>query len=98
MTSVSTNSNIPPEVLSSVQEKIQLLEAALIAKDPELRTHLQAIHKTLLTYPETVALLRDEEIGTTIRAMEAYTNTKIVEDKVKGTGGSRKQKVNLDMF
>jgi hypothetical protein len=86
---------IPPEQLARLDQALSSLEKALLEQDPLLPNHLAASHKVLISYPETVHLLEDEEIARLIKAAEIHTNTKIVAEAAKGKGGSKK-KISAD--
>jgi hypothetical protein len=58
--------------------RLQLLEDALIARDPMMKTHLLEIHKQMITYEELVHLLTDEQIGIIMAAQQNHTNTVLV--------------------
>lgn len=84
---------IPEQVLADLQMKMASLEAALLAKDPEMPNHLRESHRLLITYPESVHLLDDSEIHTLIAAAEEHTKVKIVQEAAKGKG-TRKKEIN----
>lgn len=83
---------IPPDVLASLQIKLNSLEAALVKQDPEMKNHLRESHALLITYPESVHLLQDSEIANLVKAAEEWTKTKIVEEAAKGKGATGKRK------
>lgn len=93
----SAPEGVPQEVMEACFERIGKLEDMLLAKDKDMPTHLQAIHASLIRYPEVVALLRDDEIHQIVKAAEEYVGQKIVAETAKG-GGRKVGKVNLDMF
>jgi hypothetical protein len=63
---------------SQLMQRLSGLEAALVATDPEIKSHMKEIHKLLITYEELVHLLSDEEIGKIMGAQQALTNTMLV--------------------
>lgn len=83
---------ITPETISQLQAAMSELEAALLRVDAALPGHLQASHRLLTSYPESVHLLTDEGVHQLIRAAQEYTKTKIIADKAtkKSTGGRSK--------
>lgn len=74
----------PQELL--LLQKLDALEAALLAKDPLMPTHLAAIHKQLVTYEELVHFLTDEQIGKIMAAQQVHTNTTLVQSLTSKTG------------
>lgn len=82
---------IPTDVLNKLSMSLASLEAALLAKDPLMPQHLRSTHQLLISYPETVHLLDDNEIASIIDAAEIHTKTQIIKDTVtKGTGTKKK--------
>ena len=86
---------IPPDIYQSLDSKLRALEASLLKLDPELPKHLRESHALLITYPESVHLLQDEEIANLVRAAEQWTKTSIVNDANKGTTGRGKKKIDV---
>jgi len=84
---------IPEQILLELRLKMGSLEAALLAKDPEMPNHLRESHRLLITYPESVHLLDDNEIHCLIEAAEEHTKVKIVQEAAKGKG-TRKKEIN----
>lgn len=91
----SAPSAIPAEVLASLNQKLGLLEQALLAKDPQMPNHLRETHRLLISYPESVHLLSDGDIKTVLAAAQEYTQVKIVTEKPKSGTGSKK-KISAD--
>ena len=82
---------IPDEIMSKLEDSLAKLEQALLEKDVMMPQHLRNTHSLLITYPETVHLLDDEEIARIIDAAEIHTKTEIVKAAAKGKGASRKK-------
>lgn len=80
---------VPKNVMEELKTAIQRVEAGLFEQDPEMRNHLRESHKLLLSYPETVHLLDDEEIRSLIDAQIKLTNTMIVSEVAKKTKTSK---------
>jgi hypothetical protein len=82
---------IPQDVLHRLESSLASLEAALLSKDPLMPQHLRNTHSLLISYPETVHLLDDNEIARIIDAAEVHTKTEIVKAAASGrsTGGTR---------
>lgn len=93
MKSVSENANIPHDILSKLEMNLASLESSLLSKDPMMPQHLRNIHSLLISYPETVHLLEDDEIAKIIEGAQVHTKTEIVKATAKGTSasGSRKK-------
>ena len=91
-------SKVPQDIYSKLDAALSSLEQALLAKDPMMKNHLRESHALLVTYPETVVLLKPGEVNTLIRAAEQHTNTQIVSDIAKGksSGITRKKNVSVD--
>lgn len=79
---------IPPGVMTILQDHMRNLEKALLVNDPQMPSYLKESHRILITHPETVHLLDDEEIGQLITAAQKFTDTQIVAAlaKTKSTG------------
>ena len=90
MKELAVDSKLPKEVYDRLEMSLASLEAALIAKDPMMPQHLRNSHAVLVSYPETVNLLRDEEIATLIDAAEIHTKTEVVKAVASGKGKSDK--------
>lgn len=78
---IPESTTIPTDTLQRLQDSLNSLQTSLLALDPCMPNHLRETHKLLVSYPETVALLDDNEIKNLITAAENYTNVKIVTDK-----------------
>ena len=88
---------IPPETLEKLRMHLASLEGKLTAGDPEIKEHLRNTHSLLITYPETVHLLDDDEIRGLIILQQDYAQTQIVKEVAKGGAGSRsKKQITLD--
>lgn len=87
---------IPADVLHTLKMALGNLEMALLKQDPLMPNHLRESHRLLITYPETVHLLDDEEIAKLIQAAEIHTKTKIIKEAASGKGGGKKAKVSVD--
>lgn len=87
---------IPADVYAKLDMSLRSLEQALLAADPLMPKHLQETHRLLLTYPETVHLLDDEEIGKIVAGLEKHTNTQIVKEAAKGKSGGKRTKVDVN--
>lgn len=74
---------ISPEVMQQLRMKLGEYTQALLAKDPDMPNHLRESHRLLVSYPETVHLLDDEEIGKLIEGQQKLMNTQIVSDAAK---------------
>ncbi len=88
MKELATTSNLPREVYDRLNMSLASLEAALVAKDPMMPQHLRNSHAVLVSYPETVNLLNDEETARLIDAAEIHVNVEIVKAVAKGKGKS----------
>jgi hypothetical protein len=97
MKSLPADSNIPQDVMNRLEMSLASLEQALLDKDPMMPQHLRNTHSLLISYPETVHLLADDEIARIIDAAELHTKTEIVKAVAKGTSASgTRKKVSAD--
>lgn len=87
---------IPADIMARLDTSLASLEASLLAKDPMMPQHLRNIHSVLISYPETVTLLEDNEIARIIDAAEVHTKTEIVKAVAKGKSSGGRAKVSLD--
>lgn len=90
----SNQLTLPPDVVSKLTMSLASLEQALLEKDPMMPRHLRESHQLLITYPETVHLLDDDEIARLISAAQIHTGIEIVK-AAAAKGGSRK-KISAD--
>lgn len=81
--------SIPHEVMEKLKASLAATEAGLLNQDPELKNHLRESHRLLISYPETVHLLDDEEIAKLIDAQEKLTQVQIVSDVAKSKKGKK---------
>lgn len=70
-------------------DRLAQLEAALLARDPLMKTHLGAIHKSLVQHEELVHLLSDEEIGKIVGAQQQHTNTTLAAEVSSKAGKAK---------
>jgi hypothetical protein len=81
---------LPPDVVAKLTMSLASLEQALLEKDPMMPQHLRASHQLLLSYPETVHLLDDDEIARLISAAQIHTQIEIVKAGTAKAGGRKK--------
>lgn len=60
-------------VHQSFLQRLNDLEAALLDRDPLMKTHLGEIHKAMIQYEEIANLLRPEEIAKIMAAQQQHT-------------------------
>jgi len=82
---------IPLDVMNKLTAELQGLEARLLANDPEMKNHLRESHRLLITYPETVHLLEDEEINKLLDAAQKITTVRVVSDTAKSSRAPKKK-------
>lgn len=90
------NDAIPRDVMMRLQSSLASLETALLDKDPLMPQHLRNTHSILISYPESVHLLDDNEIARIIDAAEIHTKTEIVKAAATGKGAGSRKKVTAD--
>lgn len=83
-------STLSPDVVNKLTMSLASLEQALLDKDPMMPQHLRASHQLLISYPETVHLLDDDEIARLIGAVQVHTGIEIVKMTTPKTGGRKK--------
>ena len=85
--------------LTTLQQKLSLLEESLLSQDPRIKEHLGEIHKLMIGYEELVHLLTDEEIGKIMLAQQGVTNTTLVAattgSKGKATASKKAGKLTM---
>ena len=86
----SPQSTLPPDVVAKLTMSLASLEQALLEKDPMMPQHLRASHQLLITYPETVHLLDDDEIARLISAAQIHTQIEIVKAGTARAGSKKK--------
>ena len=90
------NDAIPRDVMMRLQSSLASLETALLDKDPLMPQHLRNTHSILISYPESVHLLDDNEIARIIDAAEIHTKTEIVKAAAAGKGAGSRKKVSAE--
>lgn len=83
-----------------VQGRIGLIQEKLLEVDPQLPTHLAAIHGSLIQYEELVHLLSDTEIKSLIAGQKKHTGTKLTDEitKSKKLPAAKFKSVSADDF
>ncbi len=76
-------SKIPADIYSRLNSTLADLNTTLLAKDPMMPQHLRNIHGLVISYPEAVHLLKDDEIALIIGAAQEHTKTQIVSESAK---------------
>lgn len=87
----SVISALPAQVMQDLQMKMAEFEAALLARDPMMKHHLESTHRVLITYPETVHLLDNTEIAKLLDGAQELMKIQIVQNAAKGKGASKKK-------
>lgn len=80
-----TKLDLSNPVHQSFLQRLSDLEAALLAKDPLMKTHLGQIHRTMIEHEEITNLLTIGEISKIMAAQQVHTNTILVKDAVKSS-------------
>ncbi len=70
--------------LTELQEKVADLQSKLLTAHPMIPVLLRTIHTQLLSDPEIVTLLSEEDIGVIVNGLKGQTNTEIATTLVKG--------------
>lgn len=70
----------------AILQRLDALEQALLAQDPEMPKHLGEIHRLLITHEELTHLLSDEQIAVIMGAQQLQTNTTLVASTASGAG------------
>lgn len=73
------STTLPPDIVAKLTMSLASLEAALLNKDPMMPQHLRQSHQLLISYPETVHLLDDDEIARLISAAQIHADIEIVK-------------------
>lgn len=74
--------------------KLQQLQDALLQRDPGMKSHLAAIHRTMIEYEELPNLLRPHEIAKIMAAQQAHTNVVLAVVTAKKTKAATSKKLN----
>lgn len=85
-------SKIPADVMTRLQSVLGDVQATLLAKDPMMPQHLRSSHQLLISYPETVHLLTDDQVALLISAAQEHTKTMIVSAAAKKATVGKKPK------
>lgn len=63
-----------------VFSRIDAIESELLKKDPQLPTHLAAIHKTLIQYEELAHLLSDDQIKILFKGQMKHMAVELIKE------------------
>lgn len=80
-------------------QRLGELEAALLTRDPLMKTHLKVIHQTMIAEEEIVNLLSVQEISKIMAAQQVFTNTVLARDVAKAAktkNSSKAAQISLD--
>lgn len=80
-------------------QRLHDLETSLLQRDPMMRTHLAAIHKTMIEHEEITNLLTVPEIAKIMAAQQVHTNIILVRDVAKASktaANKRAAQIQLD--
>lgn len=94
-----TNLDTSNPVHQDFLQRLADLEAALLARDPLMKTHLGAIHKHMIQYEEIANLLTVEEISKIMDAQQAHTGIELraaITNKSKASAGKKAAKLGLE--
>ena len=78
-----------------IQEKLALLEQALLEKLPTMPNLLRDIHRQLKKDPEIVTLLSEEECSILVQGLKKQTSTNIATSAIK-TKTKAQSKMTVD--
>ena len=77
-----------------LQEKVQELSAALLARHPKMPTLLREIHQTLSKYPEQVTLMSEDDIHVVVEGLKVQTGVEFAATATKSSGKSLTAKIS----
>lgn len=77
--------------------KLKELETALLVRDPQMKTHLAAIHKTMIQYDDIPNLLSAQEIAKIMSAQQVHTNTTLAQTVAKKSSSKKSVTSNLTL-
>lgn len=78
--------------LLELEPKLAALEAALLAADPKMPTHLREIHSYLIQFEELAHLLTEDQIAIILDAQQRKVGIILAEETKKGRGPNAKGK------
>lgn len=76
MTTESTEST---QLNIEIKAKLDDLQAALLASDPQMPTLLRDIHRVLKAQPDQVTLMTENEVAIVVAGLQKQTNTNLAE-------------------
>jgi hypothetical protein len=91
-TEITTAGEFTPQ--DQLLARLDSLEQALLSADPQLPGHLKAIHQQLHQQSELLHLLKPEQIGPIMAAMQKLTGIKLVQEAVKAPSKGRAPKIS----
>lgn len=80
---------IPPERVEQLRTRMSALQTAQERDDPNIAQYLKEVHTLVMSYPETVWILTDEEMHAVVEAAQRHANVVIIEEKAKAAKSSR---------
>lgn len=81
--SQETNLDTSNPIHQGFLQRLSDLEAALLQRDPLMKTHLGVIHKTMIEYEEIANLLTPDEIRKIMTAQQAHTGIILKQELIK---------------
>lgn len=76
---------IDPAIVLKLQEKMNNLQTAQQVSDPNISAYLKEVHTLVMTYPETVWILKDDEMQSIVKAAEHNADLAIIAERAKAT-------------
>lgn len=96
--SSNTDLDLENPIHQQFLQRLTYLENALLTRDPLMKTHLAAIHKTMIEFEELPNLLRPHEIAKIMAAQQAHTNVILaVANAKKSKAATAKSLKNLTL-
>lgn len=90
----ATNLDVTNPVHQDFLQRLADLEAALLLRDPLMKTHLGAIHKMMIGYEEIANLLTVEEISKIMEAQQQHTGIVLRAETVGKSKAAATKKAN----
>lgn len=79
-----------------VMERLEKIQDTMLRNDPELRTHLKAIHTLCKEYEELAHILTPEQIGVMMKGMQKYAAISIVTEGAKKPTSKKLKNTTVD--
>jgi hypothetical protein len=86
----------PNHPIFQVIQRLDAIEEKMLKQDPEIGTHLKAVHTLLREYEELAHLLSPEQIGVLVKGLQKHTTISLVVEGQAKKSRTKAEKVDIN--